>query len=59
MVDIMKNLHKYVSSLTTQSKETIPGSDIEVETVKDTFHNILFGGDQMTAAHACGTSENL
>ena len=55
----MKNLHKYVSSLTTQSKETIPGSDIEVETVKATFPNILSGGDQLTAAHACGTSEHL
>ena len=55
MVDIMKSLHVYVPTQTTQSKETIPGSDIEVEVVKDTSHKIIFGGDQMTVARGRGS----
>ena len=55
MVDIMMNLHQYVSTKTSVSKSTIPGSDKEVDVVEDRFHTILFGGYQMTAARACGS----
>ena len=55
MVDIMKGLHPYVPTETTQSTQTIPGSDTDIEVVKDTFHIILFGGDQMMVARACGS----
>ena len=55
MVDIMTNLHQYVPTKTSVSKSTVPGSDEEVEIVEDTFHTILFGGDQMTAARARGS----
>ena len=58
MVDIMKGLHPYVPTHTTQSTQTIPGSDTDIQdiqVVKDTFHVILFGGDQMTVARARGS----
>lgn len=51
----MKDLHPYVPTQTTQSTQTIPGSDTDIEVVKDTFHSILFGGDQMTVARARGS----
>lgn len=54
MVDIMESLHQYVPTQSSQLQSTIPGSDEEVELVKDTFHTVLFGGDQMTAARARG-----
>lgn len=55
MVDIMESLHEYVPTHSTVSKETIPGVGEEVDVMKDKFHQILFGGDQLTAARARGS----
>ena len=50
----MENLHVYVPTHTSVSKETIPGDDEEVDVTEDKFHHILCGGDQLTVAHARG-----
>ena len=57
MVDIMTELHQYVPTTTSVTSTTVPGDDedSQVEMVEDTFHTILFSGDQMTAARARGS----
>ena len=51
MCSIMDSLHDYVPTITTQC--TNPITDSETFPV-DTFHKILFGGDQLTCARARG-----
>lgn len=51
----MESLHEYVPTHSTISKETIPSDNEEVNVMKDKFHQILFGGDQLTVARARGS----
>ena len=53
----MESLHEYVPTHSTLSKETVPGDVEEVDITKDKFHQILFGGDQLTVARARGSQE--
>ena len=55
MVDIMRSLHDYVPVKSSLCTESIPGDAEEIEIVKDTFHKIVFGGDQLTVARARGS----
>ena len=55
MVDIMESLQEYVPTHSTLIKETVPGVVEEVDIMKDEFHQILFGGDQLTVARARGS----
>lgn len=50
MVDIMSHIHQYVPSVSSVHKEVV--MDEEVEIVKEQMHQVLMGGDQMTAARA-------
>ena len=50
----MESLHEYIPTHTSVSKETIPGDNEEVDVTEDKFHQILFGGDQLTVARARG-----
>ena len=50
----MESLHEYVPTQTSLSRETIPGDNEEVDVMEDKFHQILFGGDQLTVARARG-----
>ena len=51
----MESLHEYVPTHSTFSKETVPGDVEEVDVMKDKFHQILFGGDQLTVVRARGS----
>lgn len=53
MVDIMDELGKYVPCSTTQRKVCIEGLEPEEQTLTS-LHQLLFGGDQLTAARARG-----
>ena len=55
MVVIMEELHKYVPTVSTTESVMVPGSEEELTIPLDTFHYILFGGDQLTAARARGS----
>ena len=54
MVDIMESLHEYVPTHSTLSKVAVAGENEEVDVMNDKFHQILFGGDQLTVARARG-----
>ena len=49
MVEIVKHLHQYVPSVEYSEQVTISSSE-NVTLVKSTSHQILLGGDQLTAA---------
>ena len=51
----MESLYEYVPTHSTFSKETVPGDVEEVDVTKDKFHQILFGGDQLTVARVHGS----
>ena len=55
MLVIMEQLQDYVPSTTSCTKQVLPDSGREVQVVKDNFHPVLFGGDQLTVARARGT----
>ena len=61
MVAVMEELHKYVPTVSTTESVMVAGSEEEDTVHLDTFHYLLFGGDQLTAARARGglrTREN-
>ena len=49
MCDIMDQLHKLVPCKTTQSNYTLPDGEVQ-SFLGETFHQLLLGGDQLTAA---------
>ena len=51
MVDIMTDLHQYVPMVST-TQERIISSGATVTEESATFHPIIIGGDQLTAARA-------
>lgn len=61
MIDIMENLQQYVPLEAEVEKLLIPGIG-KREVHADTFHHVLFGGDQLTAKctrgskHVCSNS---
>ena len=53
MVDIMTDLHQYVPMVsTTQERAISSGATVTEEILSATFHPIIIGGDQLTAARA-------
>lgn len=55
MCDILDKLHKYVPAAdATESYDMFEDGIIEVE--EEMFHQILFGGDQLTVARARGSA---
>lgn len=55
MCDIMDELHKLVPSKITQSNYTLPDGDVQ-SFLGETFHQLLLGGDQLTAARCRGSA---
>lgn len=58
MVAIMERLHTYVPTVSTPVELQCPNSDDADEPItvmKDDFHYILKGGDQLTVARARGS----
>ena len=53
MIDIMDSLHKYVPKKTTSSVLRVGNEEFPI--VDEKIHQILFGGDQKTAARARGS----
>ena len=52
MVLIMDKIHTYVTTVPTPIELECPKSDEPTTMIKDDFHNILKGGDQLTVARA-------
>ena len=52
MISIMETLQKYVPRTKEVISVPIPGTCESKEVEKYNFHQILFGGDQLTAVHA-------
>lgn len=48
MIDILKHVQRYVPTVTSQEQVVV--SNDEVTVITDSFHKILLGGDQLTAA---------
>ena len=55
MCDIMDQVHKLVPCKTTQSNYRLPDGDVQ-SFVGETFHQLLLGGDQLTAARCRGSA---
>lgn len=54
MVDIMSYLHQYVPAVEYTQSVFIPDTNESVQVQQAAFHQILFGGDQLTAARGRG-----
>ena len=54
MIDIMEHLQQYAPVVSEVGKVSIPGVG-EKEVHADNFHNLIFGGDQLTAKCARGS----
>ena len=52
MVDIMSHLHQYVPMSQSHQDVAIPGTSQTVTVAKASVHQILIGGDQLTAVRA-------
>ena len=52
MISILEQLHQYVPTVTTVHTSDVEGYG---EIIKDDFHYILFGGDQLTTAWIRGS----
>lgn len=53
MIDVMESLHKYVPTKKTQHDfQLLSGEPFSLEL--HSFHSLLFGGDQLTAARIRG-----
>ena len=50
MVDIVREVHRYVPGVEYTAVQTIESTDEEVPVKSAVFHKTLFGGDQLTAA---------
>ena len=57
IVDIMSHLHQYVPAIEHTKRVTIKSTGEEVDVHQATFHKILIGGDQLTAARARGAKK--
>lgn len=56
MIAIMKWLHKYIPTLEYQKKHTMSTNEEEVSD-EFLFHQVLFGGDQLTCSRARGSQK--
>ena len=54
MQKIMLHLQQYVPVKTTESTVLDPLDDESIKLYHDSFHQILFGGDQLTVERAMG-----
>ena len=54
MVDILEKLQQYVPTVRSEKTVDIPGTEEQVKLLDDRFHQLLFGGDQLTVARARG-----
>lgn len=57
MVLIMDALHKYVPTVHTEDTMSHPTSGDEIKLDMYSFHHILIGGDQLTAARVRGAKK--
>ena len=57
IVDIMSHLHQFVPASEHTKRVTIKSTGEEVDVHQATFHKILIGGDQLTAARARGAKK--
>ena len=57
MVDIVREVHRYVPGVKYTAVQTIESTDEEVPVKK--FHKILFGGDQLTAARIRSAQKHM
>ena len=55
MIEVMEHVHQYVPTNTDTVNVDLPGSGGKLELTKNSFHKILFGGDQLTAKRARGS----
>lgn len=51
MVDILTHIHQYVPTISYEEMKAISSGE-DVTIIKEKLHQILVGGDQMTAARA-------
>lgn len=54
MIEIMKHLQRYDPAIHQRAEQHIPSINVTEVIQEDTFHTILFGGDQLTVANARG-----
>ena len=54
MVEILSHLYQYIPSKESANLVYIPSTNQMVLKAGATVHPIMFGGDQLTAAHAYG-----
>ena len=54
----MESLQEYVPTNSTLAKETVPGKVEELDLMMDEFHQILFGGDQLTVSSGSWQPKN-
>lgn len=60
MIEIMSHLHeRYVPYIEEASKQKIESRGVEIDVKKAKFHQILLGGDQLTAARARSAIRNV
>lgn len=59
MIEILEDLHQYVPrvSSTSEKSVTVDGTEEVSSIFQDTFHKILLGGDQLTAARVRGAKK--
>ena len=55
MIEIMKHLQRYIPAIHQSVEKHIPSINVTEVMQEDTFHTILFGGDQLTVARARGS----
>jgi hypothetical protein len=55
MIEIMKHLQRYDPAIHQRAEQHTPSINVTEVIQEDTFHTILFGGDQLTVAHARGS----
>ena len=58
MVSILEHLQQYVPKNSMEQWVTDPDDQEEVQLMLDRFHNILFGGDQLTVERATGSKRD-
>jgi hypothetical protein len=59
MIDIMRHYSRYVPCIEKEITTTIDSTGESVNLVISFLHQILFGGDQLTCAHARSAMKNV
>ena len=51
MIEILQYLYKYVPVIEREQEMLIPSQDKSITTIDTVQHMLIFGGNQLTAAH--------